>query len=142
MCLVRTCVGHRNHLVRTLRFLAGLGSLAWLALGFQWLLGIRKIPVLKDLPEADRVERNPALSVILAARDEERSVHGSVGSMLAQDYAGMLEVIAVNDRSTDHTREILDELMTRYPDRLRVLNVDSLPAGWLGKTYALPHCFQ
>ena len=43
----------------------------------------------------------------------------------------MLEVIAVNDRSTDRTGEILDELVTRFPDRLRVLNVESLPgAGW------------
>ena len=93
--------------------------------------------MLEDLVEADRVERNPALSVILAARDEELSVHESVVSVLAQDYSGMLEVIAVNDRSTDRTGEILDELMTRYPDRLRVLDVESLPTGWLGKTHAL-----
>jgi glycosyltransferase involved in cell wall biosynthesis len=75
--------------------------------------------------------------VILAARDEERSVNESVSSMLAQDYSGMLEVIAVNDRSTDRTGEILDELVTRFPDRLRVSNVESLPEGWLGKIYAL-----
>ena len=75
--------------------------------------------------------------MILAARDEERSVNESVSSMLAQDYSGMLEVIAVNDRSTNRTGEILDELVTRFPDRLRVSNVESLPEGWLGKTYAL-----
>ena len=132
-----TLVGHRDHLVRTWRFLAALGSLVWLALSFQWLLGIRKIPVLKELFETDLVDRNPALSVILAARDEERSVNESVLSMLTQDYSGMLEVIAVNDRSTDRTGEILDELVTRFPDRLRVLNVESLPGGWLGKTHAL-----
>jgi hypothetical protein len=72
VCLVRTFVVHRDHFASTLRFLASLGSLAWLALGIQWLRGIRNIPVLKDLLEADRVDRNPALSVILAARDEER----------------------------------------------------------------------
>jgi glycosyltransferase involved in cell wall biosynthesis len=75
--------------------------------------------------------------VILAARDEERSVGESVTSLLAQDYPGTLEVIAVNDRSTDRTGGILDELATRYPGRLRVSNVESLPAGWLGKTHAL-----
>jgi cellulose synthase/poly-beta-1,6-N-acetylglucosamine synthase-like glycosyltransferase len=48
-----------------------------------------------------------------------------------------LEVIAVNDRSTDRTGEILDELMTRYPYRLRLTTVESLPGGWLGKTHAL-----
>ena len=93
--------------------------------------------MLEDVSETDLVDRNPALSIILAARDEERSVGESVKSMLAQDYSGMLEVIAVNDRSTDRTGEILEELATRYPDRLRVLNVESLPEGWLGKTHAL-----
>ena len=137
MCLVSTFVGHRNGLIRALSLLAALGSLVWLALGLQWLRGIRKIPVLKDLLEPDLVERNPALSVILAARDEERSVNESVVSMLAQDYLGTLEVIAVNDRSTDGTGEILDELVTRFPDRLRVSKVKSLPGGWLGKTHAL-----
>jgi len=134
---VRTFVGYGHLLVSTLRFLASLGSLVWLALGLQWWRGIRNIPVLEDLREVDRVERNPALSVILAARDEERSLHESVVSMLAQNYPGTLEVIAVNDRSTDRTGEILDELMTRYPDRLRISNVEALPEGWLGKTHAL-----
>jgi len=120
-----------------LRLLASLGTLVWLALGLQWLRGIRNVPVLKELPEADRVEHYPGLSVILAARDEERSVHESVASIAAQDYPGTLEVIVVNDRSTDRTGEILEELMTRYPDRLRVLHVESLPAGWLGKTHVL-----
>src|SRR5829696_5031817 len=83
------------------------------------------------------MKRNPALSVILAARDEERSVKESVASMLAQDYPGMLEVIAVNDRSADRTGEILEELATKHPDRLRVSNVESLPEGWLGKTHGL-----
>jgi cellulose synthase/poly-beta-1,6-N-acetylglucosamine synthase-like glycosyltransferase len=134
---VRTFVGHRHHLVRAFGFLASLGSLVWLALSFQWLRGIRKIPVLEDVLETDLVDGNPALSIILAARDEERSVKESVASMLAQDYSGMLEVIAVNDRSTDRTGEILEELATKHPDRLRISDVESLPAGWLGKTHAL-----
>jgi cellulose synthase/poly-beta-1,6-N-acetylglucosamine synthase-like glycosyltransferase len=130
-------VGHRHYLVRAFGFLASLGSLVWLALSFQWLRGIRKIPVLEDVPETDLVDHNPALSIIMAARDEERSVNESVVSMLAQDYSGMLEVIGVNDRSTDRTAEILEELVAKHPDRLRVSNVDSLPEGWLGKTHAL-----
>lgn len=56
---------------------------------------------------------------------------------MAQDYSGPLEIIAVNDRSTDRTGEILADLMTRYPDRIRAMNVESLPAGWLGRTHAL-----
>jgi cellulose synthase/poly-beta-1,6-N-acetylglucosamine synthase-like glycosyltransferase len=130
-------VGHRHQLASMSRFLAALGSLVWLGLCLQWLLGIRKIPVLEDVLGTDLVDRNPALSVILAARDEERSVGESLPSMLAQVYSGMIEVLAVNDRSTDRTGEILEELATKHPDRFRVLDVESLPDGWLGKTHAL-----
>jgi cellulose synthase/poly-beta-1,6-N-acetylglucosamine synthase-like glycosyltransferase len=134
---VSTFVGRTNNLANTLRFLVSLGSLVWLALSLQWLLGIRKIPVLEDVSETDRLDHDPALSIILAARDEGRSVGEGVKSMLAQDYSGTLEIIAVNDRSTDRTGEILEELATKHPDRLRVSNVESLPEGWLGKTHAL-----
>ncbi len=137
MCLVSNFVGRRTNLAITLRFLESLGSLVWLALSLQWLLGIRKIPVLEDISETDRLDHDPALSIILAARDEERSVGEGVKSMLAQDHSGTLEIIAVNDRSTDRTGEILEELATRYSNKLRVLNVESLPEGWLGKTHAL-----
>jgi glycosyltransferase involved in cell wall biosynthesis len=123
--------------VRTVNLLAALGSLVWLALCLQWFRGTRTIPLLEDFRSPGSTVRYPALSVILAARDEERSVQRSVASLLAQDYPGTREVIVVNDRSTDRTGEILDELATRHPGRLLVSNVESLPAGWLGKTHAL-----
>src|SRR5918997_746030 len=134
---MNTFAGYRHIFSRTLNLLAALGSLVWLVLGFQWFLGTRNVPLLKELRESRRINRDPALSTILAARDEERSVGESVGSMLAQDYSGMLEVIAVNDRSTDRTGEILNELAARHQGKLRVLSVESLPEGWLGKTHAL-----
>jgi cellulose synthase/poly-beta-1,6-N-acetylglucosamine synthase-like glycosyltransferase len=135
--LVSTLVGYRGHLANTIRFLASLGSLVWLPLSLQWLFGIRRIPVLEEVSATHLVDRDPALSIILTARDEERSVGDGVVSMLAQDYSGTLEIIAMNDRSTDRTGEILEELATEHPDRLRVSNVESLPDGWLGKTHAL-----
>jgi cellulose synthase/poly-beta-1,6-N-acetylglucosamine synthase-like glycosyltransferase len=123
--------------VRSLRFLAALGSLAWLGLSLQWFRGIRRVPVLEDLDDPSSPDRYPALCVVFAARDEERSVEESVESMLTQDYPGELEVIAVDDRSTDRTGEILEQLATKHPGRLGVLSVETLPAGWLGKTHAL-----
>ena len=101
--------------MRSLRLLAALGSLMWLALGLQWFRGIRDVPVLEDLRKPGVPERSPSLSVVVAARNEQRDVGESVESVLAQDYWGGLEVVAVDDRSTDRTGVILEELATKYP---------------------------
>jgi len=130
-------VGYKHSLGKTSSIFAALGSLGWLVLCIQWFRGTRKVPVLEDLRSQGRPDREPALSVILAARDEEQSVKRTVTSLLAQDFPGALEVIVVNDRSTDRTGGILHELAIRHPGRLRVSNVESLPEGWLGKTHAL-----
>jgi glycosyltransferase involved in cell wall biosynthesis len=61
----------------------------------------------------------------------------SIRSMLAQDYPGPLEVVAVDDRSTDRTGEILKSLKTEHPSLLSVQRVAELPDGWLGKNHAL-----
>ena len=90
---------------------------------------------LEDLPEAVPPEGWPSLAVLFAARDEAEGVELACRSMLGQGYPG-LEVIAVDDRSTDGTGSILDRLALQEP-RLRVVHVAELPAGWLGKTNAL-----
>lgn len=76
----------------------------------------------------------PSLSVVAAARDEAGSVEPALRSLLAQDYPD-LELIAVDDRSSDGTGEILDRLAAEDP-RLVALHVSRLPEGWLGKTHA------
>lgn len=76
----------------------------------------------------------PAVSVLVAARDEAWGVEACVRSLLALDYPG-LEVIVADDRSTDATGAILDRLAAQDP-RLRVIHVAELPSGWLGKNHA------
>ncbi|QHS51535.1 glycosyltransferase [Edaphobacter sp. 12200R-103] len=117
-------------------------ALAWL-LAFAWIwkavtaaFGLRRIPDLRD-PEFDRQPAgNPAVTVIVPARNEEQALPGALASLLAQDYEN-LRIIAVDDRSTDATGAIMDELVRHHPDRLRVLHIRKLPTGWLGKPHAM-----
>ncbi|MCB9849980.1 MAG: glycosyltransferase [Phycisphaerales bacterium] len=78
----------------------------------------------------------PRLSVIVAAKDEEKNIGTCVHSLLDQDYPNY-EVVAVNDRSDDATGEILDTLQREHPDLVRALHVKHLPDGWFGKNNAM-----
>jgi len=96
--------------------------------------GNRKIAVLPDIPPMEDGSA-PAVSVVIAARDEEAGIEQALASILRQDYP-KYEVIVVNDRSTDGTGVILDR-MVNANSRLRVVSVNELPPGWLGKNHAL-----
>ena len=92
---------------------------------------------------------NPRVSIIVPARNEAESVEQCLRSLLALDYDNF-EVIAVNDRSTDATGEIMERVAQASrisPDStdvvrpctpsLRVIHHLQLPEGWLGKTHAM-----
>jgi chlorobactene glucosyltransferase len=91
--------------------------------------------VLPPLAGAPR-ERLPSLSIVVPARDEERSIERCVRSLLAQRYIDDLEVIVIDDRSTDRTRAILDTIAAEDP-RLRIFTGEEMPEGWVGKPWAL-----
>ena len=98
------------------------------------VIGNSQIARLGDLPL--RVGASaPTVSVVVAARDEERNIETAMRSMLAQDYPAY-EIVAVDDRSTDRTGVILDRLAAENP-RCKCLHVTDLPSGWLGKNHAL-----
>ena len=110
----------------TLLFVAGFG--------IDIFLGNRSTAFLRDIP-VDSPGPTPRISVVIPARDEQRGIRQALQSVLAQNYPDV-EYIVINDRSTDRTGSILAE-MARQDARLRVITISELPAGWLGKNYAL-----
>jgi chlorobactene glucosyltransferase len=76
----------------------------------------------------------PLVSVIVPARNEAHNIEPCVRSILASVHP-RLEVIVVDDQSTDGTREILTSLQARDP-RLLVFTTEQLPHGWFGKQWA------
>ena len=121
----------------TLRLVFALG-LAAVAVGalLQLAWGFLSIPSLKDVPATmPPGSAAPRVSVIVAARDEERHIESAVSAVLDQSYSNF-ELIVVDDRSSDRTSEILRRLATRSR-RLHVLTLRELPPGWLGKNHAL-----
>jgi cellulose synthase/poly-beta-1,6-N-acetylglucosamine synthase-like glycosyltransferase len=115
-----------------LTILFSLGILVWIVFLFDGLVGLRKIDPLEK--EKD-LELGPLLSVVVAARNEEKQIAASILSQLEQTYKNV-EWILVNDRSTDTTGTIMEEL-TKKDSRIRVIHIEQLPEGWLGKNNAL-----
>jgi chlorobactene glucosyltransferase len=80
-------------------------------------------------------EDGPLISICVPARNEERNVLRCVGAILAQTYP-RIEVIVLDDRSTDSTPQIVSDLAASEP-RLRMISGSQLSSGWAGKPHAL-----
>ncbi len=79
----------------------------------------------------------PSFSVLIPARDESQGIRASVGSVLASTGCHV-EVVVLDDQSTDGTAEIVAEL-SRHDSRVRCISGLPLPNGWNGKQFA---CYQ
>ena len=89
--------------------------------------------MIPSLRAGARLADEPLVTVIIPARDEAHIIERTVRAFLAQTYAN-IEVIVVNDRSTDATGDIVRSI---YDDRLTVIDGVEPPPGWLGKPWAL-----
>jgi glycosyltransferase involved in cell wall biosynthesis len=113
----------------------GLLTLSYLVLTLiEIRIGFKNIKNLMDQTVVATTEM-PKISIILSALDEEKMIEHAVTSLLKLEYP-QLEVITVNDRSTDNTPHILEKLKQKYPN-LQVHHIEQLPDGWFGKSHAL-----
>jgi glycosyltransferase involved in cell wall biosynthesis len=100
----------------------------------QLYAGVRRLRGLEEVePLPD--ESLPTVTVVAAAKDEASRAERAARSLLAVDYP-RLEIVIVDDRSTDDTGRILDRVAAEDA-RLRVIHLTSLPQGWIGKCHAL-----
>lgn len=98
------------------------------------LYNVRGVPMLEEVDAPDP-PRWPTVSLVIAACNEESTIEGALKTLLALDYPA-LQIIVVNDRSTDRTGAIL-ERMREENGRMEIVRIETLPEGWLGKLHAL-----
>lgn len=114
--------------------LSSLILLCWLWPLFGFIKERRRHLELRKQPINAAVDQIP-LSVIVPVRNEAAGLERTLTSLLKQEYSN-LQVVVVNDRSTDNSGEVLERLSAEHTC-LHVINLEELPAGWLGKCHAL-----
>ncbi|QDU07551.1 glycosyltransferase [Gimesia aquarii] len=90
--------------------------------------------------QTEAPETWPLISVIVPAKDEAETIEVTLNSLLATNYP-CLEIIAVNDRSTDETGAIMERVAEKAAAQeeisMQVLQIEDLPSDWLGKSHAM-----
>ena len=111
-----------------------IGCVYWLWMFVGTVRVVRAVPLLAQ-SDPPPPQTWPKLSVVIPACNEAAALESALGSVLEQDYPE-LEIILIDDRSTDGTAAIVDRMAAADPRILRY-HVEQLPEGWLGKVHAL-----
>lgn len=100
-------------------------------------VAVRNYFAFRQIRRDERPRLMPQVSVLVPARNEERSIADCISSLLHQTYPN-IELIVLDDASDDDTGVFLERLQHRRPD-LKVVRGLPLPDGWTGKNWA---CYQ
>lgn len=82
------------------------------------------------------IQNNDLISVLIPARNEENNIARLLDAL--QKLNNNIEILVCNDHSTDNTEEIISRYQTT-DQRIRLIESEVLPKGWLGKNHA---CYQ
>ena len=119
--------------------LFGALALAWTFAAVDIAVGVASLPSIADVVPLNDADC-PSVSILFAARDEAEKLPGALETFLGLDYP-RYEVVAVDDRSADGTRAILEHAAENN-SHLKFVRVDALPPGWLGKPHALEQAYE
>ncbi len=114
-------------------------SIAWLAV-VCWLISraFNQSRLFRGLPALVRTSARPTARVVVVVpmRDESHNAGPCLANLAAQAYApGLLEIVVVDDHSSDDTAAIVARMADRY-DHVRLLQSPPLPPRWIGKSHA------
>lgn len=113
-----------------------LGPVAWGFYLFAMYLGRKRMTLMRRPPREVLGVDKPSVTILIPAKDEGERIRACILSAIKQDYP-RVDVIAIDDRSTDETGAVMDSLAAEHSN-LQVLHVTEPPAeGWTGKNNAL-----
>jgi chlorobactene glucosyltransferase len=113
---------------------AVLSSLAGFLLLSSLVSSQRKAPRFCPVQGPTNLSDHPLVSIIVTARNEEKVIERCLRSTLEQSYPN-LEIIVVDDSSTDHTNQIITK-MSKENQKIRAVDAGPKPQGWIGKSWA------
>lgn len=114
--------------------------LAYIVMGFtaiQVIISLINLLFRQNMRYADTEE--VLVSVLIPARNEQANIRSLLNDLLQQDYKNV-EIIVLDDQSTDETAQIVREFK-ESDNRVSLIVSEGLPEGWFGKNYAC-HCLS
>jgi chlorobactene glucosyltransferase len=125
--------------ISTLLFATILSAFCvWLYFAFYLLKSFRQPQTLMNFAKLTKDKELPKVSIIIAARNEEKYISKCLDSLLQQDYPNF-EIIVIDDSSSDSTSEIIQKYQIKNCDKIVAINAGLSPNEWTGKNWA---CYQ
>lgn len=88
--------------------------------------------------EVKKIDEYPIVSILVPAHNEAKVIGRTVESLLLLNYPkNKMELIVINDNSSDNSKEILEDIKNKYDNyNFTIINTDNLTGG-KGKSNAL-----